>query len=97
MPRQHERIEFRVQVELTFASGHHEAYISDLSRTGCYIDSRVEVAEGQNVYFVLIHPNGGRLPFAGIVAHYTPGVGFGVQFSNLNDEQNAFIGHMLRN
>ena len=97
MPREHDRIEFRVQVAIQSASGKHEAYIGDLSASGCYVDTRVTVTEGESVWFELIHPNGGRLPFAGTVAHATPGVGFGLQFTNLNDEQNTFLGHMLRN
>jgi hypothetical protein len=96
MPRQNERIDFRVQIALQSASGKHEAYIADLSSAGCYVDTRVALSEGESVWFELIHPNGKRLPFAGTVAHSTPGVGFGLEFSNLNDEQNTFLGHMLR-
>ena len=94
MPREHERTEFLVKVEIVAASGHREAYISDLSRTGCYVDTRVEVNETQAVSFHLIHPNGGRLGFAGNVVHYRPGVGFGLQFSNVNPEQKLFLDRM---
>ena len=97
MPRQHERIDFRVQAELNFASGKHEAYVSDISETGCYVDTRVAVSDGEQVQFDLIHPNGGRLPFNGEIAHHTDGVGFGIRFTDLNDDQARFLHLILRN
>jgi hypothetical protein len=96
MPRQHERIDFRVQIELQSASGRYEAYLSDLSQTGCYVDSRVEVGDGQDVSFDLVHPNGGRLAFTGKIVHNTPGVGFGLNFTDVTDEQSLFLKRMIR-
>ena len=96
MPRQYERIEFRAQIALQCVSGKHEAYIGDLSVTGCYIDTRIALSRGEPVWFELDRPDGGRLPFAGIVAHSMPGVGFGVKFANLNLDQLRFIEIILR-
>ena len=90
-------MEFRVQAELNFASGRHEAYVTDISETGCYVDTRVSVNNGDPVDFELIHPNGGRLLFTGQVAHYTPGVGFGIRFSAVDEEQERFLKLILRN
>lgn len=97
MPRQHERIDFRVQAELHFASGKHEAYVTDISETGCYVDTRVAVSDGEQVQFDLIHPNGGRLLFTGQIAHHMPGIGFGIQFNDINAEQERFLKLILRN
>ena len=96
MPRQYERFEFRAHIVLQSVSGKNEAYIGDLSVTGCYIDTHVAISLGEPVWFELFQPNGGRLPFAGIVAHTMPGVGFGVKFANLNLDQRRFIELILR-
>ena len=96
MLRQYERIEYRAEIALQSASGKHEAYIGDLSVMGCYIDTRVALSRGEPVWFELSDPNGGRLPFAGTVAHSVPGVGFGVKFANLNLDQRRFLDVILR-
>ena len=96
MPRKHERLTFLVQIELHSASGKYEARISDISEGGCYVDTIVSVNIGDEIKFDLVHPNGGRIAFTGEATFHDPGVGFGVRFTNLSDEQNVFLKRVLK-
>ncbi|MGH9945935.1 MAG: PilZ domain-containing protein [Pyrinomonadaceae bacterium] len=95
MPREEERKDFIAQIELESASGRREARVSDISLGGCYVDTIVSVAVGESVRFELIQPNGGRLTFAGLVVYHLSGMGFGVQFTDLNKEQKQFLEEMI--
>ncbi|PYS89686.1 MAG: hypothetical protein DMF62_06725 [Acidobacteria bacterium] len=96
MPRENNRIEFRVDCVLESSSGRHEVVIRDIGSGGCYIDSIISVSIGEVIKFELVHPNGGRLPFTGIVAYHFNGLGFGVRFTDLTNEQDLFLQRILR-
>ena len=96
MPRENERIEFRVDCVLESTSGKHDVRIRDIGTGGCYIDTIISVSVGEIVKFDLVHPKGGRLPFTGIVAYHFNGLGFGVRFTDLNKKQNLFLQRILR-
>lgn len=96
MPRQEDRKDFIAEIVLESASGRREARVSDISAGGCYIDTIVGVRDGETVNFDLIYPNGGRLAFTGEVAYHFEGVGFGVKFINLTDEQKLFLERILK-
>ena len=96
MPRTHERKNFVAQIVLESASGRREARVSDISIGGCYVDSILSVSVGEEVSFDLVHPNGGRLPFTAEVAYHFDGIGFGVRFTNLNEEQKLFLERIIR-
>ncbi len=96
MPRDNERKDFVAQIKLNSASGKREVRVTDISAGGCYIDSIISVQVGEEVKFDLLHPNGGRLPFTAEVAYHFDGVGFGVRFTNLNEEQNLFLARIIR-
>ena len=65
----------------------HTARVTDLSEGGCYLDSVGEVMTGEIVAFRIMFPDGDWLYLEGEVRHHRQGVGFGVQFVDLNDEQ----------
>ncbi len=96
MPRKEERKEFVAEIILESASGRREARISDISAGGCYVDTIVGVRDGETVKFDLVHPRGERLPFTGEVAYRFEGVGFGVKFTDLTDEQKLFLERILK-
>jgi hypothetical protein len=73
----------------------HPARVSNLSEGGCYLDTVGEVMRGEIVGFRVLLPDGDFLYVEGEVRHYTPGVGFGVQFVDLNDEQQTNLKRLI--
>ena len=65
----------------------HSARITDLSEGGCYLDTVGEVMVGEIVAFRVLLPDDDWLYLEGEVRHHHHGVGFGVQFVDLNEEQ----------
>jgi hypothetical protein len=63
------------------------ARIIDLSEGGCYLDTVGQVMTGEVVAFRVLLPDGDWLYLEGEVRHHRHGLGFGVQFIDLNDEQ----------
>jgi PilZ domain len=63
------------------------ARVTDLSEGGCYLDTVGEVITGEIVAFRIMFPDGDWLYLEGEVRHHKLGLGFGVQFVDLNDEQ----------
>jgi hypothetical protein len=79
------------EVVVESASGKRQERISDLSLGGCFVDSIATVMEGEPVSLVLVRPDGGPLAFTGRVTYILPGVGFGIRFTNISEEQQAFL------
>ena len=68
-------------------SGNCAARMTDLSETGCYVDSLGEVKVGEILGFEIKLPGGEWLYLEGEVMHATPRLGFGVRFIDLDTEQ----------
>jgi hypothetical protein len=86
-----ERKPFRAEIVLEFASGKRQERISDISAGGCYVESIISVQVGDEIKVELLAPNGDRLPFTGQIAYHFDGMGFGVKFTDLTDEQKKFL------
>ena len=97
MPRSSERVPYYVEVTLESSSGKLETRISDISPGGCYIDSTATVNSGEKVAFELKRPDGTSLRFTGTIAYVLDGFGFGVQFTDLSDQQKAAIDEIIAN
>jgi hypothetical protein len=65
----------------------HTARITDLSEGGCYLDTVGEVMTGEIVAFRVLLPDDDWLYLEGEVRHHRHGMGFGVRFVGLNEEQ----------
>lgn len=91
MPRKDERVNFFKEIVLECSSGKREARIGDLSPGGCYVDSIVAVTEGEPVALSIRTSDGGTLEFSGEVAYVLQGMGFGVRFGELTDDQTSFL------
>lgn len=72
-------------------SSTHEARVDDMSVGGCFVNTlgRVELNEEVNLQIQL--PSGAWLPLRGYVTSYQPGVGFGVSFTSLSDDESAAL------
>lgn len=95
MPRRTERVLYYGDIILESSSGKHETRISDISPDGCYIDSTTAVTPGEKVAFELKLPYGGTLRFTGTIAYVLDGFGFGVEFTDVTDQQRAVIQQIL--
>ena len=73
----------------------HSARITDLSEGGCYLDTVGEVLAGEIVAFRVLLPDGDWLYLEGEVRHHRHGMGFGVQFVDLNEEQRENLLRLL--
>ena len=76
-------------------SSMHEARVDDVSLGGCFVDTvgRVELNEAVNLEIRL--PSGDWLSLRGQVASYQPGVGFGMSFTSLSDDEFAALEDLL--
>ena len=74
----------------------HSARVTDLSEGGCYLDTVGEVLVGEIVAFRVLLPDGEWLYLEGEVRHYGAGTGFGVKFTELNDEQLEKLNWLLK-
>ncbi|MFN2412122.1 MAG: PilZ domain-containing protein [Pyrinomonadaceae bacterium] len=91
MARRQERISHFVEVTLESSSGKQQARMSDLSLGGCFIDSIADVPKGEKIAFEIVRPGEAPLRFSGTVVYTLPGMGFGVEFTELNDEQKTYL------
>jgi len=73
----------------------HSARVTDLSEGGCYLDTVGEVMVGEIVAFRVLLADGEWLYLEGEVRHHRHGVGFGVQFVELNEEQTENLLRLL--
>jgi hypothetical protein len=69
---------------------------SDISERGLYI-SAVHSFEENNVVDVTIPFKGEKLVLKAEVKHCQPGIGFGLMFIDLNDEQKVKINTLIEN
>ena len=96
MPRKHERLPLSLEVVMESSSGKREARISDLSMSGCFVDSIVIALEGETVAFKLCMPTGNWLRLAGEVVYCLPNIGFGIRFTNLTEEKQNLLELIIR-
>lgn len=73
----------------------HEARVDDISLGGCFVNTfgRVDLDEEVNVQIKL--PSGEWLPLRGYVASYQPGVGFGMCFTSLTEDEIAALKELI--
>ena len=77
-------------------SGSYEAKLEDISLSGCFINTTglANLDEVMNLEVLL--PSGEWLPLKGTVTNYQQGIGFGVVFSSLTDEQTQAVEKLCR-
>lgn len=76
-------------------SSTHEARVDDVSLGGCFVDTvgRVELNEIVDLEIQL--PSGECLSLRGQVASYQPGVGFGMSFTLLSEDEVAALENLM--
>ena len=67
-------------------SKRHEARVDDISLSGCFVNTYGPVAIGEMVELKILRRPGEWLALNGYVATYQHGVGFGLAFTDLSEE-----------
>lgn len=83
--RQHPRRAVLLECRIDGASGPTATRLSDLSPTGCYVESRNPVSVGASITIRLTF-GGALLSLTGRIAHAQPSVGFGMKFDSMSME-----------
>ena len=73
----------------------HEVRVDDVSLGGCFVNTYGKVELGEHVDLQIQLPSGDWLPVSGQVASYQPGVGFGMSFDSLNEEETAILKSLI--
>jgi hypothetical protein len=93
--RSDERILLSLDVRWESLSGKHTARVSDISLSGCYIESLGQVTVGERISFEIHLPTGRWMPLRGEVVYHLPGLGFGVRFARLTTMERNLLAHVI--
>ena len=84
--RRHPRLPVLVECRLDGASGRHEMRMTDLSPTGCFVDTSMSFPEGSQVT-LYARLGDGEVALPGrVVPIKTGGFGFGIEFVDLDEK-----------
>jgi len=93
--RSSERKRILLEAKWASMSRTHEARVDDVSLGGCFVNTYGKVELGESVDLEIQLPSGEWLPLRGKVASYQPGVGFGISFTSLSEEDMATLKELL--
>ncbi|MFN0279030.1 MAG: PilZ domain-containing protein [Pyrinomonadaceae bacterium] len=88
--RKYERKELTAEAALEFSSGKYDTRVSEIGLGGCYVDSIASVVEGEAIALT-ISSSGESQRFTGEIAYVLPNFGFGIRFTELTEENIAFL------
>ena len=93
--RSDERISINLPVRWNGLSGDNEGRIEDLSLGGCFVNTAGRVDVGEIVVVEIKLPSGEWLQLRGEVASYQIGIGFGILFSFLTDDEEQSLRELI--
>lgn len=85
--RTDERVNINLPARWDGLTGGHEARIEDISLGGCFVNTSGRVDIGEVIVLEIRLPEGEWLQLRGEVTSYQEGVGFGLLFSFLTDDE----------
>jgi hypothetical protein len=85
--RRDERVATNLRAKWGGLTGDHEARIEDLSLGGCFVNTTGRVDVGEIVGVEIKLPSGEWLKLRGEVTSYQLGIGFGLLFSFLTEDE----------
>lgn len=77
-------------------SRRHEARVDDVSLGGCFVNTYAQAELGEHIDLEIRLASGEWLALRGHVASYQPGVGFGMSFTSLSDEETAALEELMK-
>lgn len=90
-----ERVPTNLPAKWDGLSGTHEARIEDLSLGGCFVNTTRRVDIGEDVGVEIRLASGEWLQLRGDVTSYQPGIGFGVLFTFLTDDEQQTLREII--
>jgi hypothetical protein len=93
--RTEERVTVSLPARWDDGSGLHEARIEDISLGGCFVNSTGRVEMDEVVSLEIKLPDGEWLLIRGEVASYQAGIGFGLLFTFLTDEEEFALRQLI--
>lgn len=93
--RSDERVSTNLQAKWDGVSGNHEGRVEDLSLGGCFVNTAGRVDVGEVVGVEIKLPSGEWLQLRGEVASYQTGIGFGVLFTFLTDDEEQALRELI--
>ena len=93
--RTDERINTNLPAKWDGLSGIHEARIEDVSLGGCFVNTARRVDVGEIVGVDIKLPSGEWLKLRGEVVAYQEGIGFGVVFPFLTEDEDQSLRELI--
>ena len=93
--RSSERKKVLLEAKWSSMSRRHEARVDDVSLGGCFVNTYGHVELNEAIDLQVLTPSGEWLSLQGTVASYHAGVGFGMSFTSLSDEQTASVKELI--
>ena len=94
--RSHKRVTLLVEILWEGATGKYEARTSDISASGCFIDTIGSVTVGETIKFKVRLPAGEWIKVQGEVMYQHPSMGFGVRFTNLSESDRKRLEWLIK-
>lgn len=76
-------------------SGAHEARIEDIGMGGCFVNTPGQVNPGEVITVEIKMASGEWLQLRGEVTSHQPGIGFGIVFSFLTDDEERALRQLI--
>lgn len=89
--RSTKRYEVSIEIEWSTHYGRRAGTLSDVSETGCFVLSSVDMSDGELVKIYIPLSDGTDVEFLGQVANFVSDIGFAVHFLSLSDTQKEFL------
>jgi hypothetical protein len=93
--RSDERVSTNLPAKWSGVTGDHEGRIEDLSLGGCFVNTTARADVGEVVSLEIKLPSGEWLDLRGEVTSYQIGIGFGLLFSFLTDEEEQALRELI--
>ncbi len=93
--RNDERTSVNLPAKWDGLSGLHEGRLEDLGFGGCFVNTAGRVDVGEVVGVEIKLPSGEWLQLRGEVASYQEGIGFGVLFTFLTDDEEQALRQLI--
>ena len=93
--RSHERFAIRLPVKWESISGRHETWLEDISLGGCFVNTRIRADIGELITLEIQQKGGDWIAFHGEVISFQQGIGFGVVFTLLTEEQESVLEQVI--
>jgi hypothetical protein len=93
--REEERVQVNLPVRWDGLTGAHESRIEDLSLGGCYVNTNGRVEIGEVIGVEIKMPSGEWLPLRGEVTSYQEGIGFGLLFTFLTEDEEFSLRELI--